>query len=342
MKNSYWAKRAANNLYEELEKSERVADRVKKEYIKASSQTAKEVKRITRKINKKHPLTQKQAYWIVDKLDRDEGYNELLMFLLLYGYGDVIEDITPQRKKIEELLKSAGLLAIALGLFAAAEMSDCLYDVGRTLYYKQHYEIQKRAGLKNPVKPITDKKLDEVVHKKWSGATYEERAQANAQRMSDELQREVIVSVISDRPIERSAEKIQEVFVKGTNANRRLIRTESNYVANEIQKESYKAAGVDKYMYDAILDLRTTPVCRALDSQVFLVEEAEQGENYPPMHVWCRSTTIAFFDEDLMRKMRRRARNPITGKVEVLPWDMSYTEWYAEMVEPKIKEAENG
>ena len=57
--------------------------------------------------------------------------------------------------------------------------------------------------------------------------------------------------------------------------------------------------------------------------------------NYPPLHPWCRSTTIAYDEDADYSKLERRARNPETGKVEYVPADMSYKEWYDKYVADK-------
>lgn len=65
--------------------------------------------------------------------------------------------------------------------------------------------------------------------------------------------------------------------------------------------------------------------------------------NYPPLHPWCRSTTIAHDDDIDYNKLERRARNPETGKVEYVPADMSYKEWYEKYVEkPRERELSGG
>ena len=69
----------------------------------------------------------------------------------------------------------------------------------------------------------------------------------------------------------------------------RLVQTECAYVANQGHLMGYQAAEIEKYIFLATLDLRTSKFCRSLDGKRFLVSEAQPGMNYPPMHPWCRS-----------------------------------------------------
>ena len=78
----------------------------------------------------------------------------------------------------------------------------------------------------------------------------------------------------------------------------------------------------------------TSKTCRDLDGQVFEVNDARVGENYPPMHPWCRSTTVAHFDDEALDSMERRAKNPVTGEVEIVEPGMTYKHWYSKYVEP--------
>ena len=57
------------------------------------------------------------------------------------------------------------------------------------------------------------------------------------------------------------------------------------------------------------------------------------------MHPWCRSTTICDISDDELSQMRRRARDPISGKQLDIPASMTYEQWYAKYVKGR-KEAE--
>ncbi|MGT2715858.1 minor capsid protein [Streptococcus respiraculi] len=124
---------------------------------------------------------------------------------------------------------------------------------------------------------------------------------------------------------------------KGKNNARRLIRTESAHLHNEMEARAYEEADVEKYRFVATLDLRTSSFCRPLDGKVFKVSERKVGKNYPPLHPWCRSTTVAADDEEWLNEMKRRAIDPKTGKSVLVPADMNYDEWYEKYVKPRYK-----
>lgn len=128
------------------------------------------------------------------------------------------------------------------------------------------------------------------------------------------------------------AEIIQNKFGKGASKARRLVRTESNYLTTELNFKAYEECGVEKYQYLATLDLCTSEICRGLDGKLFLVKDRKAGVNCPPMHPWCRSTTISVVDESLIAKMQRSAIDPATGKRIKVPRSMNYEKWYDKYV----------
>ncbi len=88
----------------------------------------------------------------------------------------------------------------------------------------------------------------------------------------------------------------------------RFVRTESNYCTNQAELRGYDAAGIEKYEYAALEDNRTSDICKALDGKVFKVADAVVGVNYPPMHPFCRSSTVAVIQtaEDIQREIDER------------------------------------
>ena len=109
----------------------------------------------------------------------------------------------------------------------------------------------------------------------------------------------------------------------------RLVRTELNYIENRAAFDAMKDADLEFYQFVATLDNRTTPMCQSLDGRVFPLEEKNQGENAPPMHVRCRSTIIGSLDDGKSGRFVRgsRAAKDENGKRIKIPADMNYNDW---------------
>lgn len=86
---------------------------------------------------------------------------------------------------------------------------------------------------------------------------------------------------------------------------RRLVRTETTCVANMAELYGYKELDIDEYEFSACLDSRTSDLCRELDGKVFKRNSAQAGVNLPPMHPFCRSTTLPVLpsEEDLDKEL---------------------------------------
>ena len=143
---------------------------------------------------------------------------------------------------------------------------------------------------------------------------------------------ELLVSLLTGRTDRETAAVITEKFGGGAIKARRLIRTESCFLSGELTAQAYEECDIQKYRYVATLDLRTSKICRELDGKTFLVSQRQAGKNYPPMHPWCRSTTISVIDDETLSKMTRAAYNPETGRTERVPANMTYKEWYEKYV----------
>src|SRR5690606_25484238 len=120
------------------------------------------------------------------------------------------------------------------------------------------------------------------------------------------------------------AKELDNIFQVGMFAASRLVRTETTFMANMAEMASYEEAEIDRYQFIATLDMRTSPQCREMDMKVFKVSEAVPGKNMPPLHPFCRSTTVAYFGEEELENLKRRARDPVTGKTYLVPANMNY------------------
>lgn len=151
--------------------------------------------------------------------------------------------------------------------------------------------------------------------------------------MTAQLKNELLVSMLSGRSNEKTARIFQERFGVNAYCARRIVRTESAYVANAAQKSAYSEAGIDRYRFVATLDSRTCECCGALDGKVFELAKAKPGTNYPPMHPFCRSTTIADFGDEELEGLERRAKDKDGNTVKV-PAGMTYEQWKEKYVDP--------
>ena len=150
-----------------------------------------------------------------------------------------------------------------------------------------------------------------------------------------------MIGALTGKTEKEMTDSINEQFLSGRNKARRLVRTESSYIHNEAHFQAYKDYGIEEYRFVATLDLRTSQICRERDGSVYRVNDKMIGVNAPPMHPWCRSTTIMNLDDETMHNLERFARDPVTGERMKVPADETYKEWHKRMVEKHGADAIN-
>lgn len=121
----------------------------------------------------------------------------------------------------------------------------------------------------------------------------------------------------------------------------RLLYTEAAYASERASQQAYQDDGIERYQYVATFDTDTCGICGALDGKTFEVKDAVPGVNSPPLHPFCRCTTIPAIDGLKSVAGERAARDPKTGKTITLPGDMTYKEWKSAvgLGEEKAKES---
>lgn len=95
---------------------------------------------------------------------------------------------------------------------------------------------------------------------------------------------------------------------------------------NSIDLVNFKDAGIEKEMFIAVHDGRTSKICQQHDRSIINVKDAQIGVNVPPLHPNCRSHMIPYI-EGITDNMKKRQRDPITGKDEVVDVKENYDQW---------------
>lgn len=312
----YWQARTAQRMWEHMQSAEETADQVAKVYAKASLYLSREIQDIFKKYVEKHHLTEKEALQLLNTLRDRTSIEELRQRLQSSSQKQEIADLLAELEapayqariqRLQELQTQIDLVMQQVYKQEQAITTAHYIQLAEKAYNQSIFDVQQRTGFGFSFSHIDQKQVDKVLKSKWSGMNYSERVWRNTRAVAQEVKEALLVNLITGR-------------------------TESCYLSNQLEMESYKECGIDKYQYLATLDLRTSEICQELDGKVFLVKDQQPGKNCPPMHPWCRSTTIAIIGEKMLEGMKRRARDPVTGKTYLVPASMNYREWYAKYV----------
>lgn len=340
--NKYWEKRKAQRMFEHMQTAEESAEQIAKLYLKVSGYTSNQMDKIYDRFKRKHSLSDKEAMNLLNTLEDPTSLQELKQVLNR-------TNSTKEKEELRTILESPAYRARLDRLQQLQSEIDVMMDqvykqeklrstshyinLANDSYYKGIYDVQQATGLGFSFDTISPKQVDKLLQSKWSGMNYSDRIWQNTHALAKDIKRELLVNLMTGRTDRETSEILSNKFGTGAMEARRLVRTESAYIANEMEAESYEECEIDEYIFVATLDIKTSKECQALDMKKFKVKDRQAGNNCPPMHPWCRSTTIAYLDDETLASLTRRARDPETGKTNEVPGDMDYPTWHEKYVE---------
>lgn len=337
----YWERRAAQDMYDRMGAAEETAAEMNAAIQQTSAYLEKEVKAVMRGMQS-FGISEAEAKKILNAASDGTALQRLrkaaqqvsdpekreALLNAINSAGAYRYRIT----RIEELNKDINRQCRELYKTENRHITSALRNVAEDSYYHEIFSIQKGTGLGFSFSKFPRQDVDRILRANWSGGNYSQRIWKDVSGMTARLKSELLVSMLSGRSSEKTARIFQEQFGVNAFCARRIVRTESAYVANAAQKSAYSEAGIDRYRFVATLDSRTCECCAALDGKVFDLAKAKPGTNYPPMHPFCRSTTIADFGDEELAGLERRAKDKDGNTVKV-PAGMTYEDWHREFVE---------
>ena len=335
-----------------MEKAEKQADQFDKVYQEAKIYLDKEINKIFDKFQRDYGLSQVDARQVLKNMKDKKDLNELRKALEARPNDPNIQRLLAdldspaysfRMKRLERL--SDDLDRMRESIYHSEKTgSDAFYsDLMKDSYYKATFDLQQQTGLAYGFSGLPESEIKHLQSFSWvgDGSTYSTNIWKNTGKLTSSIKDELLMSLMTGRDTRETAQAIAERFNVGQNDARRLVRTESAFFHNQMELLSYEEADIEKYIFVAVLDKRTSRICQERDNQVYDRDKAVPDVNCPPMHPWCRSTTVAYDEDADYSKLKRRARNPVTGKTEMVPADMTYKEWYSKYVdgEDVVKES---
>ena len=337
-----------------MDKAEKQADQFDKVYQEAKTYLDKEINKIFDKFQRDYGLSQVDARQVLKNMKDKKDLKELRKVLEARPNDPNIQRLLAdldspaysfRMKRLERL--SDDLDRMRESIYHSEKTgSDVFYsDLMKDSYYKAIFDLQQQTGLAYGFSGLPESEIKHLQNFSWvgDGSTYSTGIWKNTGKLTSSIKDELLMSLMTGRDTRETAQAIAERFNVGQNDARRLVRTESAFFHNQMELLSYKEADIEKYIFVAVLDKRTSRICQEHDNKVYDKDKAVPGVNCPPMHPWCRSTTVAYDEDADYSKLKRRARNPKTNKVEYVPADMTYKEWYSKYVDgnrESIKHAE--
>lgn len=344
--NQYWKNRSAKRMYEYHTEADRVADDIAQAYIDSTNYINNEIEKIFRTFQIEGGLTESEAR---ELLNNTPGQVKLAN---LKEYIKQIKDPKKQQtllnminspaysyriKRFERLQEDIDRQTRELAEFEQKTTKNHYVQLSGEAYNRTMFDIQRGIGFGFPFSKMPVSRINEILKNNWSGQHFSARIWGRAEDINQTLKEELLTQFMTGRSCRKTAAEISDRMAVGAFEARRLVRTESTYIANSAELESYKECGIEQFRFLATLDMRTSDLCASMDGKVFPVEEGVPGTNIPPLHPWCRSTTVAVIDGAVLSDLKRRASDPETGKSYLVSADTTYEEWQKTVLHSPVR-----
>ena len=320
---NYWDKRALRRLSEAEQQGEAYSKRIQKIYDQAHKNIQRDIENIYANYSNATGMDVQSLKTLLTKTQTQKLWDELkAKGLDQYVKGNYKARIT----RLEQL--QAQLYAKVKEIYPQEqnEHTECFSDVLNNTYYKSIYDTQMGTGYDFAFSNLDDNLVKSVLNERWSGKNYSQRIWGNTDILAESVSEIVGGALLSGQSYAKTSRQIRERFNVGKYYADRLVRTECNHFHNQADAMAYEEMDVDKYVFLAVLDSRTSDICQRLDNKVIDLKDKKEGVNFPPLHPNCRSTTRVYMGEEIEKTLKRRARNPITNENEIVD-NISYQDW---------------
>lgn len=199
-------------------------------------------------------------------------------------------------------------------------------------YYHSIFEVQKGFNIGWNIGQIDERKLEKLISKPWAadGRNFSDRIWNSKTQMVNELHQQLtrtcLLGKTPDDAIKYTSKFVDKKFKNAKVQAGRLVMTEQAYFHSVSQKEAFNDLDVEEFEVVATLDSHTSEVCQEMDGKHFPMKDYQPGVTAPPFHVWCRSVTVPWFDDEF-NLGERAARDVETGETYYVPSDMKYSDW---------------
>ena len=341
MEKDYWIKR-----FEYLEKMQminesRYMEELTKQYVVALEKIKKEIQQWFIRFSVNNQISLQEAKRWLDSSELSELKWDINEYIK-YGKENGIDLIW--RKELENasakvhISKLNGLMlqikeqVEKLYTLQEEDTSKFIIDSYRDTYYTTAYELQKGYNVGFNINVIDDILIKKLIAKPWAAdnMTFSDRIWKNKKELIHILENDLTQSIIKGEAPDQVIEKIAKTFKTSRSKAGRLVMTESAFFSSAARKDCFNDLWVQKYEIVATLDSHTSDICRELDGKVFDMKDYEPGVTAPPFHVWCRSTTAPWFEDEF--EFGERAARNTNGKTYSIPGNIKYNDWYSKFV----------
>lgn len=165
----------------------------------------------------------------------------------------------------------------------------------------EYKNVYKGTDYNNKISGVDKKTIEKALQNSWvaDGKTFSDRIWANSDKIIRDITKNIAVNIASGQGVGTLSKEISKKYNVLLWQASRLVQTETAAIKSKATLQRYEDDEIEFYQILVTNDERTSDICRKFlnSDKVYKVKEAQIGVNYPPFHVNCRTTTIAYFED---------------------------------------------
>ena len=319
----YWLERAQNVINAESLADAQAVIEVERIILQMYAEIAKELLAFYAKYATDTGLTIQEVMKKADDFDVYAFRNKAKKYIKRKDFSDEANNAL-KLYNLSMKVSREKLLKQQLDLIVKDSTLDIQDEIEKKLVDAVDREVKRQAHILGEHVKIDETKVKAVVNSNFKGVNWSTRLWQDMAVVQKEVEKTTSNVLLRGRhPNEYIKDFKKQINTTTYNASRLLV-TESARVQAESQKLTYlKELGEDgEYKYVAKIDKKTSKICHSLNGKIFKVKDMIPGINAPPMHPWCRSTTVPhvgnwrdkFFNE---RKGKYQTENKESEKEKI-------------------------
>lgn len=288
----YWLSRHEQWIKNQDKMDNKVTDKLKVDYNRTAKALEREIAEYFQRYGEQNVMEFRVMLQQLDSESRTMLFEEMERFAQKYPQ---YVHLLPIRESIYKLNRLQGLhysTQLKLLELGAIEQEVMVQHLERT--YLANYEIMLgELGLGHKFLALDKEVIQTTIFKKWvAGDNFSGRIWANKDKLYNHLTTVYRDSLARGDNYATMVRDLRERFNVGVFDAKRLIWTESSFVLNQSHAKAYIESGTKEYVLNAMMDHRTSVICKAINGKRFKFDDMTVGVNFPPLHTFCRTTFI--------------------------------------------------
>lgn len=291
----YWIKRTGD-IFNKLDATDAVITKLLYDYYKkAGKEVNDQLEAFYKRYADVNGITKEQAQQQVNMLDLSDYVKEA------NDYRRSNNKDPEVLKRLNQYYQSAQISALELlkaqMSFAILKATKAYHDSFEEYLSETAKFVSERIAEGYAHNTLNEGALKQILQARWFGGNYSSRIWKNGDEFAKKLQETMLRSFtyginprVTAKDLRKFVREAYRELKKMKYVTERLARTESTFVANLAIKDRYEKDDIKRYEFLAVIDKRTSQICKSLNGKEFNIKDYSAGVNAPPMHAHCRST----------------------------------------------------